>query len=66
MVRNIAGVLMDIGAGKQPVEWAKEVLDHRDRIKGGVTALPHGLYLERIDYPPQYPLPQLSPASIIW
>ncbi|RCI70250.1 tRNA pseudouridine(38-40) synthase TruA, partial [Pseudomonas aeruginosa] len=31
MVRNIAGVLMTIGAGERPIEWAKEVLEARDR-----------------------------------
>ncbi len=51
MVRNIAGVLMTIGAGERPIEWAKEVLEARDRRAGGVTAHPYGLYLVRVEYP---------------
>jgi tRNA pseudouridine38-40 synthase len=50
MVRNIAGVLMTIGYGKQAPEWAKTVLDARDRKMGGVTAPAAGLYFCRVDY----------------
>ncbi len=66
MVRNIAGVLMDIGKGKQPPIWAKEVLQYRDRCLGGVTAAPFGLYLTNIRYPQKYGLPKLSPSLPIW
>lgn len=58
MVRNIAGVLMSIGAGEQEPVWAKEVLGYRNRILGGITAPPHGLYLVRVDYPEEFVLPQ--------
>lgn len=51
MVRNIAGVLMAIGSGEQPVDWSREVLEHRDRTKGGVTAPPWGLSLVHVEYP---------------
>jgi len=51
MVRNLAGVLMTIGAGEKPPEWAREVLEQRDRAKGGVTAPPEGLYLVQVQYP---------------
>jgi len=58
MVRNIAGVLMAIGAGEQPVTWSKTVLDYRDRTLGGVTAPPHGLYLTAVSYPDKYQFPR--------
>ncbi len=58
MVRNIAGVLMTIGAGERPVQWAAEVLQGRDRRAGGVTAHPYGLYLVQVEYPEAYPLPE--------
>jgi tRNA pseudouridine38-40 synthase len=54
MVRNIAGVLIYIGCGERPVSWAKEVLEHRDRTLGGVTAPPQGLYFTGVKYPSEY------------
>ncbi|SDO26798.1 tRNA pseudouridine38-40 synthase [Pseudomonas jinjuensis] len=58
MVRNFAGVLMTIGAGERPVDWAREVLEARDRRSGGVTAHPYGLYLVRVEYPGEFELPE--------
>jgi len=66
MVRNIAGVLMDVGAGKRPPVWAREVLETRDRTLGGITAPPHGLYLTGVDYPAHFALPPLSPSRVVW
>lgn len=66
MVRNIAGVLMAIGAGEQPPQWAREVLESRDRTLGGVTAPAHGLYLTGVDYPAHFGLPPLSPSGVVW
>jgi len=60
MVRNIAGVLMEIGEGRKPVAWAGEVLAGRDRRQGGVTALPNGLYLVRVFYPAAFNLPEVA------
>lgn len=50
MVRNIVGSLIEVGKGKRPPSWIKEVLDGRDRTKAGVTAPPHGLALEEVFY----------------
>lgn len=54
MVRNIAGVLMDIGRGRRPVEWTEQLLEVKDREQGGLTAPPQGLYLGGVYYPPEY------------
>jgi tRNA pseudouridine38-40 synthase len=58
MVRNIAGVLMVIGAGKYPVEWIQEVLQAKDRRKGAETAPAYGLYFVDAAYPSQYEVTQ--------
>jgi len=57
MVRNIAGVLMTVGRGEQPPLWVKQVLDGRDRTRGGVTAHPNGLCFLGVDYPAEFGLP---------
>ncbi|MGM0563419.1 MAG: tRNA pseudouridine(38-40) synthase TruA [Pseudomonadota bacterium] len=57
MVRNIAGVLMAIGAGEAELDWSREVLEHRDRRLGGVTAPPRGLYFVHAAYPERFELP---------
>lgn len=57
MVRNIAGVLMAIGAGRQAPAWTREILAARDRRQGGVTAPPYGLYLVDVEYPARFGIP---------
>lgn len=56
MVRNIAGVLMEIGMGKQPAEWTQDLLEVKSRKMAGITAPPDGLYLGAVYYPERYGL----------
>ena len=65
MVRNIAGVLMTIGAGEAEPRWALDVLHARDRTRGGVTAPSGGLYLTHVTYDESFNLPQINSATII-
>lgn len=65
MVRNIAGVLMEIGAGRRPPEWAREVLEARDRQLGGVNAPPEGLYFVGVEYPEHHGIPY-DPSRSVW
>lgn len=58
MVRNFAGVLIEIGRENRPVSWASEVLLAKDRRCAGVTASPCGLYLMSISYPEHFDLPE--------
>lgn len=66
MVRNIAGVLIAIGAGEQPESWAREVLEHRDRTLGGVTAPPDGLYFELVEYEDEFQLPRPHNGQVFY
>ncbi len=50
MVRNIAGLLVEMGAGRRDSEEMIHVLEARDRAAAGPTAPPQGLYLMRVDY----------------
>jgi tRNA pseudouridine38-40 synthase len=57
MVRNIAGLLIAVGQGDAAPEWAREVLESRDRTKGAPTAPADGLYLWKVRYPGAFGLP---------
>ena len=63
MVRNLVGVLVEIGRGAAPPEWAAEVLAARDRSRAGVTAPAQGLTLVGVRYPPRYGLPSPGGAD---
>ena len=49
-VRTVAGSLIEVGRGKYPPEWIREVLDARDRSAAGPTAPARGLTLVRVEY----------------
>jgi tRNA pseudouridine38-40 synthase len=66
MVRNIAGVLVTIGAGEREPGWANEVLAARDRTAGGITADAEGLYLREIEYPDHFKIARLSRNIGLW
>ncbi|HET9843871.1 MAG TPA: tRNA pseudouridine(38-40) synthase TruA, partial [Gammaproteobacteria bacterium] len=48
MVRNMVGVLLIIGRGLKPMEFAEEILHKRNRSHGIMTAPPSGLYLSQV------------------
>lgn len=52
-VRNFAGTLALVGLGKWTKDDLRRALEARDRHAGGPTAPPDGLYLTRVDYPPE-------------
>ncbi|MDH2925234.1 tRNA pseudouridine38-40 synthase [Nicoletella semolina] len=58
MVRNIVGSLIEVGQGKQPVEWIKWLLDQKDRKLAAPTAKAEGLYLVDVSYPEKFNLPK--------
>ncbi len=57
MVRNIMGTLIDIGSEKKKVDWAKEVLEAKDRTLASKTAPACGLYLTQVAYDESFKLP---------
>jgi tRNA pseudouridine38-40 synthase len=57
MIRNFAGLLMTIGAGKQPPVWAQQVLQACDRRQAAATAPPYGLYFVNAEYAGEFALP---------
>lgn len=59
MVRNLAGLLLQIGAQRQTVDHAASVLAARDRRLNAPTAPPQGLYLAQVHYPAAFALPTI-------
>ena len=51
MVRAIAGSLVEVGLGKQPPGWLRQVMDSRDRRAAGANLPACGLTLVRVEYP---------------
>jgi tRNA pseudouridine38-40 synthase len=49
-VRIIVGSLVEVGRGRQPVDWISGVIASRNRAAAGPTAPPHGLFLVRVEY----------------
>jgi tRNA pseudouridine38-40 synthase len=50
MVRIVVGTLVEVGAGRRPVEQVAEILASRDRTRAGITAPPQGLELMSVRY----------------
>ena len=67
MVRNLVGLLLAVGVGKAPPQWAAEVLASRDRTRSAPTAPAAGLYLWNVKYPEAFGLPSeaAGPVSAI-
>lgn len=64
MVRNIMGVLIEVGQGSQVPEWSRQVLLGRDRKNAAKTAPPEGLYLVEVRYPESCGLPEVERGPI--
>jgi tRNA pseudouridine38-40 synthase len=60
MVRIMTGTLIDIGRARLPESVITEVLQSGDRTRAGITAPPHGLYLDEVFIRPEYRLPDDS------
>jgi len=60
MVRNIVGLMLEIGDGRKCPDWAKEVLEARDRTIAGITAPAKGLYLTSVTYPEHFNIPIIN------
>jgi len=65
MVRNLIGTLVYVGKSKHPPEWAREVLERRDRALAAPTFDAAGLYLARVEYGATWQLPRATASSAI-
>lgn len=52
-IRIMVGTLLEIGEGRRPADDIPRVIAARNRKKAGRTALPDGLYLVEVAYPPE-------------
>lgn len=49
-VRAMVGTLLEVGLGKRPPEWIREVREGRDRTKAGANVPAKGLCLVSVEY----------------
>jgi tRNA pseudouridine38-40 synthase len=50
MVRNIVGMLFEVGKEKRSVDEISAVIEAKDRRQAGMTAPAHGLFLKEVKY----------------
>jgi tRNA pseudouridine38-40 synthase len=53
MVRVLVGSMLAVARGRFDPAWFGQLLDGAPRSEAAETAPPHGLFLERVKYPPQ-------------
>lgn len=63
MVRNILGALVQVGQGRETVDYVAQVLEARDRTQGAPTFSPDGLYLTDVTYP-GFALPEVTTEAV--
>lgn len=59
MVRNLMGALVQVGRGKQPPEWVRQLVQQRDRRLSAPTFSANGLYLADVSYDSAWGLPAM-------
>lgn len=60
MIRNMVGVLLEIGKQQRPTTWAADVLASKDRKSASITAQAAGLYLLGVDYPEEFAITTIN------
>ena len=53
MVRLLVGTMLDIGSGKRPASDMTMILEKEDNSSASAPAAARGLFLERVEYPPE-------------
>jgi tRNA pseudouridine38-40 synthase len=66
MIRNLVGMLVMIGDGRKPEQWAGELLNGRDRRAAPATYGAQGLYLVGAEYPDHHGLAPVSASALDW
>lgn len=65
MVRQIVGVLAEVGRGRLAMREAEGFFAHRSGRPAELTAPPSGLFLEGVRYPGDPPMPPIQPLLLI-
>jgi tRNA pseudouridine38-40 synthase len=54
MVRAIVGTLLEVGEGRMTVDAFEQIIRGKDRRMAGRAVPPEGLFLTRVQYPPEF------------
>jgi tRNA pseudouridine38-40 synthase len=65
MVRQIVGVLAEVGRGKMALKEVQQMLDEKSDVAAPLTAPPSGLFLERVYYNDDERLAVLEPMMTV-
>src|SRR6266542_6341108 len=60
MVRLLVGTMLDIGSGERPASDMTMILEKEDNSSASAPAAARGLFLERVEYPPELYLDRKS------
>lgn len=68
MIRNLMGLLLEVGGGRKPPDWTRDLLESRNRTLAPGTAPADGLYLSGVDYGGRLSLDTwpAQPAGLVW
>ena len=65
MVRQIVGVIVEVGRGKLHDTDILQMLEHKSDVPSRLTAPPSGLFLESVSYSADQPLGEMRPVLFV-
>jgi len=66
MVRALVGTLMEVGKGRIPPSEVERILHARNRSDAGMSVPAKGLFLTKVEYPPEVFVVNTKPPFVDW
>ena len=65
MVRMMVGALIEVGRGKQSINWARDLISPGAKAQVTSVADAKGLYLSDVAYPEHFKVPRINKNSLM-